>query len=39
MWVDLTDGRILGGPLAWLSGPADASLKARRRAEISRVGG
>ena len=38
MWVDLTDGRILGVPLAWFPRLLNASPDARARVEISRIG-
>jgi len=38
MWVDLTDGRTLGVPLAWFPRLLRASPEARARVEISRVG-
>jgi hypothetical protein len=38
MWVDLTDGRTLGVPLAWFPRLLHASPEARQRVEISRVG-
>ena len=38
MWVDLSDGRILGVPLAWFPRLLDASPEARARVEISRIG-
>lgn len=38
MWVDLTDGRTLGVPLAWFPRLLHASSEARTRVEISRVG-
>jgi hypothetical protein len=38
MWVDLTDGRTLGVPLAWFPRLLHASPDARERVEISRVG-
>jgi Protein of unknown function (DUF2442) len=38
MWVDLTDGRTLGVPLAWFPRLLRASSEARRRVEISRLG-
>jgi Protein of unknown function (DUF2442) len=38
MWVDLTDGRTLGVPLAWFPRLLRASSEARGRVEISRVG-
>jgi Protein of unknown function (DUF2442) len=38
MWVDLTDGRTLGVPLAWFPRLLHASPDARTRVEISRVG-
>jgi len=38
MWVDLTDGRTLGVPLAWFPRLLRASLEARQRVEISRLG-
>jgi hypothetical protein len=38
MWVDLTDGRTLGVPLAWFPRLLRANPDARARVEISRVG-
>jgi hypothetical protein len=38
MWVDLTDGRTLGVPLAWFPRLLHASPDTRARVEISRVG-
>lgn len=38
MWVDLTDGRTLGVPLAWFPRLLQAGPDARRRVEISRLG-
>ena len=38
MWVDLTDGRTLGVPLAWFPRLLRASPEARAWVEISRVG-
>ncbi len=38
MWVDLSDGRILGVPLAWFPRLLNASPEARAKVEISRVG-
>ena len=38
MWVDLSDGRILGVPLAWFPRLLNASPEARARVEISRIG-
>ena len=38
MWVDLTDGRTLGVPLAWFPRLLQASPEERQRAEISRIG-
>jgi hypothetical protein len=38
MWVDLTDGRTLGVPLAWFPRLLRASPDARQRVEISRLG-
>lgn len=38
MWVDLTDGRTLGVPLAWFPRLLDATPKQRENVEISRVG-
>ncbi len=38
MWVDLTDGRSLGVPLAWFPRLLRASPDARRCVEISRIG-
>ena len=37
MWVDLTDGRTLGVPLAWFPRLLRASPEARARVEIGRV--
>jgi hypothetical protein len=38
MWVDLTDGRTLGVPLAWFPRLLNATPAERAEVEISRVG-
>ena len=38
MWVDLTDGRTLGVPLAWFPRLLQATPDARQRVEIGRLG-
>ena len=38
MWVDLTDGRTLGVPLAWFPRLMRASPAERAKVELSRVG-
>ena len=38
MWVQLTDGRTLGVPLAWFPRLLRATLAQREQVEISRVG-
>jgi hypothetical protein len=38
MWVDLSDGRTLGVPLAWFPRLLHASPDVRQRVEISRIG-
>lgn len=38
MWVDLTDGRTLGVPLAWFPRLLNATSQQRDSVEISRVG-
>lgn len=38
MWVDLTDGRTLGVPLAWFPRLLHATPEQRARVELSRVG-
>ena len=38
MWVDLTDARTLGVPLAWFPRLLNASPAARQRVEIGRIG-
>ncbi len=38
MWVDLSDGRTLGVPLAWFPRLLNASPAAREKVELSRVG-
>lgn len=38
MWVDLSDGRTLGVPLAWFPRLLYASPDARARLEVSRIG-
>ena len=38
MWVDLTDGRIVGMPIAWFPRLLDATDQDRQRVELSRLG-
>jgi hypothetical protein len=38
MWVDLTDGRTLGVPLAWFPRLLRATPAQRQRVEMSRTG-
>jgi hypothetical protein len=38
MWVDLTDGRTIGVPLAWFPRLFKASAEERERVELSRLG-
>jgi hypothetical protein len=38
MWVDLTDGRTLGVPLAWFPRLLNATATQRARVELSRSG-
>ncbi len=38
MWVDLTDGRTLGVPLAWFPRLLNATSAQRARVELSRTG-
>jgi hypothetical protein len=38
MWVDLTDGRTLGVPLAWFPRLLNATRAQRERVELSRTG-
>jgi Protein of unknown function (DUF2442) len=38
MWVDLSDGRTLGVPLAWFPRLLHATPEQRARIELSRVG-
>ena len=38
MWVDLTDGRTLGVPLAWFPRLLNATPGQRARVELSRTG-
>ena len=38
MWVDLSDGRTLGVPLAWFPRLLHAKPAARKRVELSRLG-
>jgi hypothetical protein len=38
MWVDLSDGRTLGVPLAWFPRLLDASPAQRAKVELSRTG-
>jgi hypothetical protein len=38
MWVELTDGRTLGVPLAWFPRLLNATLAERERVELSRTG-
>jgi hypothetical protein len=38
MWVDLSDGRTIGAPLAWFPRLMNASLDQRKAVEISPMG-
>jgi hypothetical protein len=38
MWVDLSDGRTIGVPLAWFPRLLQATPEQRQRVELSRVG-
>jgi hypothetical protein len=38
MWVDLSDGRTIGVPLAWFPRLLNATDQERRQVELSRVG-
>jgi hypothetical protein len=38
MWVDLTDGRTLGVPLAWFPRLLRATPAERQQVELSRIG-
>ena len=38
MWVELTDGRTIGVPLAWFPCLLNATGAERQRVELSRVG-
>jgi hypothetical protein len=38
MWVDLTDGRTIGVPLAWFPRLLKANAEERERVELSRLG-
>jgi hypothetical protein len=38
MWVDLTDGRTIGVPLAWFPRLLNATPAQREAAELSRLG-
>ena len=38
MWVDLTDGRTIGVPLAWFPRLLNAAPAQREKAELSRIG-
>jgi Protein of unknown function (DUF2442) len=38
MWVDLSDGRTLGIPLAWFPRLLHATPDARQQVQISRIG-
>jgi hypothetical protein len=38
MWVELTDGRTIGVPLAWFPRLLKATAKQREKFEISRTG-
>jgi hypothetical protein len=38
MWVDLSDGRTLGVPLAWFPRLLNATPSQRERVELSRLG-
>ena len=38
MWVELSDGRTIGVPLAWFPRLLHATLAQRQRVELSRIG-
>ena len=38
MWVDLTDGRTIGVPLAWFPRLLNATAAQREKVELGRVG-
>ena len=38
MWVDLSDGRTIGVPLAWFPRLLNATPAQREKAELSRIG-
>ena len=38
MWVDLTDGRTIGVPLAWFPRLLNAAPAERQKVELSRIG-
>jgi hypothetical protein len=38
MWVDLTDGRTIGVPLAWFPRLLNATQQERQQVELSRLG-
>ena len=38
LWVDLTDGRIIGVPLAWFPRLLNATPKQREAVKLSRIG-
>jgi hypothetical protein len=38
MWVDLTDGRTIGVPLAWFPRLLNATEQERQQVELSRLG-
>jgi hypothetical protein len=38
MWVDLTDGRTIGVPLAWFPRLLNATEQERKQVELSRLG-
>jgi hypothetical protein len=38
MWIDLTDGRTIGVPLAWFLRLLNATEQERDRVELSRLG-
>jgi hypothetical protein len=38
MWVDLTDGRTIGVPLAWFPRLLNATPAQREKVELSRIG-
>jgi hypothetical protein len=38
IWVDLTDGRTIGVPLAWFPRLLNATTRERERVELSRLG-